>query len=366
MPYHTMVTTPSLALDHCLVHQSGTAGLGDYLPSWPWSAVSAGAPAETAAERKLRISKRLDETDEDSPAEGAAYADAGSYLTAMRFMRSFGFLVPVDISGYPDSYDADALKAVAFDQIFAAVTQSDSDFDSDFDSDSGGYPYTITKNVLYLNESMKPKRMKRAHPSLRISNDKKRILKVIAPIFTNRFRNNAVTETVVRDCLRLSTMLGDDGLGPPVLGWTHFPIALKRVNENGDTEVVRTHVGLLLMANVLHVEGPDRYAEGGKNVPVEAEPHEVISYSSLDRKLYQQAIVKLNADVHETIATHNHFVAGTAEASAAAYLPKLIPGLPTNDLIVQKSEAGFFEDPHENFRVWHVGVEPESLAGWWA
>ena len=360
MPYHTMATTPSLALDHCLVHQSGTAGWQDYFSLW--SAARAEAPAETAAERKLRISKRLDEADEDSSPESAAYAGAGSYLTAMRFMRSFGFLVPVDISGYPDSYDADALKAVTFDQIFAAVTQSD----SDSDSDSGSYPYTITKNVLYLNESMKPKRMERAHPSLRISNDNKRILKVIAPIFTNRFRDNAITETVVRDCLRLSTMLGDEGLGPPVLGWTHFPIALKRVNEGGDTEVVRTHVGLLLMADVLHVENPDRYAEEGKNVPVEAEPHEVISYSSLDRKLYQQAIAKLNADMHETIATHNHFVASTAVASAAAYLPKLIPGLPTNDLIVQKSEAGTFEDPHEDFKVWHVGVEPESLAGWWA
>ena len=343
-----MAATPSLALDHCLVHQSGTAGWQDYFPSWSAAPAGApaGAPAETAAKRKLRISKRLDEADEDSPATDAAYAeeldDAGGYLAAMRSMRRFGFLVPVDISGHPDSYDADALKAVAFDQIFAAVTQSESD------SDSGGYPFTITKDVLFLNESMKPRRMERAHPSLRISNDNKRILKVIAPIFTGRFRNDAATEGVVRDCLQLSTMLGDTGLGPPVLGWTHFPIELTRVNEEGDAEVVRTHVGLLLMKNVLHVEDPDRYAEEGKNVPVEAEPREVISYSSLDRELYQQAINEFNAGMHEMIEYYA--------------LRMLIPGLPTNDLIVQKSEAGTVEDPHEDFKVWHVGVEPESLA----
>jgi len=242
-------------------------------------------------------------------------------------------LPELDMRGY--SFGEDGLKAAVFDTIFPAV-----DLPSSFYG-SRAYPCSVATDsvgdLLFDDGETFYEQTHRVHSSLRKSKDNNRILKVIAPVFTKSFGTSVSDENVVDQCLDLSIMLGKAKLGPRVLGCGHFPVTLATKDESFPTTV-----GLLLMENVFcHEPGS------------EVSPHLVSNYNDLDRELYQQAIVNLNAGMHEMIASHNHF--------AADYLPGLIPGLPTNDLLVQRLEGVTGVTPHAKFNVWHVGVEPESL-----
>jgi hypothetical protein len=355
-----MVPAPLLALDHCLVHQSGTAGLGDYLwsllPTPADEKAESDASGESGADEKAESDASGESGDdgqgvesdngEEGPNYDKAYVDelrkARSDREALPEMRAMcgrgGSLPELDMHEY--SFGEDELKTVVFDTIFDAV-----DLPSFFGSRA--YPYSVATNsvgdLLFDDGETFYEQTQRVHSSLRKSKDNKRILKVIAPVFTNSFGPNVTHENVVDQCLGLSIMLGKAKLGPRVLDCGHFPVTLAAKGEDDRMQSTPTTVGLLLMENVFcHDPGS------------EVSPHLVSNYNDLDRELYQQAIVNLNADMHEMIARHNHF--------AADYLPWLIPGLPTNDLLVQRLEGWTGVTPHAVFNVWHVGVEPDSLA----
>ena len=151
------------------------------------------------------------------------------------------------------------------------------------------------------------------------------------------------TESVALDCLALSTMFGDEGLGPKVLASAWFPITLRFLNDKGIEQTTRPYVGLILMEDVDPVD-----PVGTVNPVFSVEPVDVGQYSGVNRALYQHAIVKFNTMQN---ATKHHG------------LRSLIPGLPTNDLFVRAIEkGGTYKNLYCDFKVWHVGVEPASLA----
>lgn len=348
-----MVPAPLLALDHCLVHQSGTAGLGDYLRSLLFTPADEKAESDASGESgddgqgvESDDGEEGSNYDEEYVAELRKARSDREALPEMRAMCGRGGSLP-ELDMHEHSFGEDELKTVVFDTIFDAV-----DLPSFFGSRA--YPYSVATNSvgeLFDDDGATfYAQTQRVHSSLRKSKDNKRILKVIAPVFTNSFGPNVSDENVVDQCLGLSIMLGKAKLGPRVLGCGHFPVTLTTKNERGDAYTMQTTVGLLLMENVFY-----------HKPKTEVSPHLVSNYNDLDRELYQQAITKFNAVVPEMIMHHNRLAAGPV-ANGAVHLPWLIPGLPTNDLLVQRLEGWTGVTPHAVFNVWHVGVEPDSLA----
>jgi len=342
MPYHTMVTTPSLALDHCLVHQSGTAGLGDYLASLLQSKTKHTGrklpEPRPLPEPRLRFHRNDREFDDE--ANGAA-ADAAADAEALEPVQKFPWVEINSMIRDTDTYnrtvdirpcldnpklDDDAINTYIYNEIFHLVGAS-----------NHGYDAAFMKTIWVEDESDGAVTIGPCEcPSLRTSVNGDRVLKVVAPMFTHDKQLNQTSFDVAEACVRKSILLGDIGLGPKVLMSTNLSVNVRIADDqDGRAVFMPTHVGLILM---------ERIKTNRDTVMVTS--NDVDLYNGMDRGLYRTAINNFNVKMPDY---------------------GLKPGIPSVDIFVTAKEDNTDDGTvFYDFSVWHVGVEPESLAGWWA
>ena len=220
--------------------------------------------------------------------------------------------------------DDDAINTYIYNEIFDLVGASNHGYDAAFmktiwveDKLNGGV--TIGPCVC---------------PSLRTSVNGDRVLKVVAPMITHDKQLNQTSFDVAEACVKKSILLGDDDLGPGVLMSTNLHVDVQILDDqDGRAVFMPTYIGLILMKRIKT-----------NSSTVMVTPSDVDLYNGMDRGLYRTAINNFNVRMPDY---------------------GLKPGIPSVDIFVTAEEDKTDDGTvFYKFKVWHVGVEPESLVRW--